>query len=177
MVGPTLSCQITRFTPSTLPKGGAKLSPLGCVISANVSAVCSRLHPKRNNVVSSVYIEPLFLTPYLMSGDYKTAQRLANVTDPLDGIGVLPFESYCGYITTNDTNNPNIFFWFFLGHPFSKPKKFLPRKKFLGHSLQYLCPWILDFLLAKVYMLQAYNDQVCNYGSVQYSCKGTRNVR
>ena len=45
-----------------------------------------------------------------MSGDYKTAQRLANVTDPLDGIGVLPFESYLGYITTNDTTNSNIFF-------------------------------------------------------------------
>ena len=48
-----------------------------------------------------------------MSGDYRTAQRLANVTAPLDGIGVLPFESYSGYITTNDTTNSNIFFWFF----------------------------------------------------------------
>ena len=48
-----------------------------------------------------------------MSGDYKTAQHLANVTDPLDGIGVLPFESYAGYITTNESTNSNIFFWFF----------------------------------------------------------------
>ena len=47
----TLICQIT---PSTLPKGGAKLWPLGCVISANVSAVCSHRHPKRNNFASSV---------------------------------------------------------------------------------------------------------------------------
>ena len=57
--------------------------------------------------------EPLFLTPYLMSGDYETAQRLAYVSDPLKGVGVLPFESYSGYITTNETTNSNIFFWFF----------------------------------------------------------------
>ena len=35
------------------------------------------------------------------------------MTDPLDGIGVLPFESYAGYITTNESTNSNIFFWFF----------------------------------------------------------------
>ena len=58
-------------------------------------------------------LEPLFLTPYIMSGDYITAQQLANVTAPLDGVGVLPFESYSGYITINNSTNSNIFFWFF----------------------------------------------------------------
>lgn len=52
---------------------------------------------------------PLFLTPYIESGDIKTARKLATVGH-LDGTDMI---SYSGFLTVNSTFNSNMFFWFF----------------------------------------------------------------
>lgn len=57
--------------------------------------------------------DPLFLTPYIDSGDLTTAQDLAKVVEPLDGVEDASIESYSGFITVNKTTNSNTFFWFF----------------------------------------------------------------
>jgi len=53
--------------------------------------------------------QPLFLTPYIRSGNLDTGRRLAKV-GPLAGTQV---ESYSGYLTVNSSCNSNMFFWFF----------------------------------------------------------------
>ncbi|XP_051872859.1 probable serine carboxypeptidase CPVL isoform X2 [Pristis pectinata] len=53
--------------------------------------------------------KPLFLTPYLESGQVEKARELSLV-GPLDGPVV---KSYSGYLTVNKTHNSNLFFWFF----------------------------------------------------------------
>ncbi|XP_069770185.1 probable serine carboxypeptidase CPVL [Narcine bancroftii] len=53
--------------------------------------------------------KPLFLTPYLESGQIDKARKLSLV-GPLDGPVV---KSYSGYLTVNKTHNSNLFFWFF----------------------------------------------------------------
>ncbi|XP_032903296.1 probable serine carboxypeptidase CPVL [Amblyraja radiata] len=53
--------------------------------------------------------KPLFLTPYLESGQIEKARELSLV-GPLDGPRV---KSYSGYLTVNKTHNSNLFFWFF----------------------------------------------------------------
>ncbi|XP_062925601.1 probable serine carboxypeptidase CPVL isoform X2 [Mobula hypostoma] len=52
---------------------------------------------------------PLFLTPYLESGQIGKARELSLV-GPLGGPTV---KSYSGYLTVNKTCNSNLFFWFF----------------------------------------------------------------
>jgi len=54
------------------------------------------------------------LTPYIQRGDISTAQGLALVTDPLDGLSSFEQpESYSGYITVDASTDSHIFFWFF----------------------------------------------------------------
>uniref|UniRef100_UPI00398EB001 probable serine carboxypeptidase CPVL isoform X2 n=1 Tax=Pristiophorus japonicus TaxID=55135 RepID=UPI00398EB001 len=53
--------------------------------------------------------KPLFLTPYLESGEIEKARELSLV-GPLEGPVV---KSYSGYLTVNKTCNSNLFFWFF----------------------------------------------------------------
>merc|ERR1712190_61521 len=54
--------------------------------------------------------EPLYLTPYIDSGDIETGRQLSAVVDPLDGIENDPFESYSGFITVRPDSH--MFFWF-----------------------------------------------------------------
>lgn len=53
--------------------------------------------------------EPLFLTPYIESGNIEVGKNLSRV-GPLEGTTVV---SYSGYLTVNPTYNSNMFFWFF----------------------------------------------------------------
>ncbi|XP_072365490.1 probable serine carboxypeptidase CPVL isoform X2 [Scyliorhinus torazame] len=53
--------------------------------------------------------KPLFLTPYLESGEIEKARELSLV-GPLEGPAV---KSYSGFLTVNKTYNSNLFFWFF----------------------------------------------------------------
>ncbi|XP_786169.3 probable serine carboxypeptidase CPVL [Strongylocentrotus purpuratus] len=53
--------------------------------------------------------QPLFLTPYIESGQIAEGQKLSRV-GPLDGTTV---ESYSGFLTVNSTYNSSMFFWFF----------------------------------------------------------------
>ena len=58
------------------------------------------------------------MTPFLKRGDSKTARELARVTRPLrmgssGALSALPFESYAGFLTTNESTDSNMFFWFF----------------------------------------------------------------
>merc|ERR1712018_1125374 len=57
--------------------------------------------------------DPLYLTPYILSGDIDTARKLSLVTDPLDGLnpGEQP-ESYTGFLTVKEDTENNMFFWF-----------------------------------------------------------------
>ena len=57
--------------------------------------------------------EPLFLTPYIQSGDVELGRELARVLEPMEGIDVTNLESYSGFITTNASTESNMFFWFF----------------------------------------------------------------
>ena len=57
--------------------------------------------------------EPLYLTPYIQSGDIETAKSLARVTDPLPDLENENIESYSGFITVEPSTNSNMFFWFF----------------------------------------------------------------
>ena len=56
--------------------------------------------------------EPLYLTPYIESGDIATGAQLSQVVDPLDGIENDPFESYSGFITVRPETDSHMFFWF-----------------------------------------------------------------
>ena len=58
--------------------------------------------------------DPLYLTPYIESGDIETGQKMSKVTAPLSGLnpGEQP-ESYSGFITVDKSHNSNMFFWFF----------------------------------------------------------------
>ena len=56
--------------------------------------------------------DPLYLTPYIDSGDIETGQQLSAVVDPLDGIENNPFESYSGFITVRPETESHMFFWF-----------------------------------------------------------------
>ncbi|XP_048413459.1 probable serine carboxypeptidase CPVL isoform X2 [Stegostoma tigrinum] len=53
--------------------------------------------------------KPLFLTPYLESGEIEKARELSLV-GPLEGPVV---KSYSGFLTVNKTYNSSLFFWFF----------------------------------------------------------------
>ena len=56
--------------------------------------------------------EPLYLTPYIESGDIATGAQLSQVVDPLDGIENDPIESYSGFFTVRPETDSNMFFWF-----------------------------------------------------------------
>ena len=57
--------------------------------------------------------ERLYLSPYIAGGDIETAQSLARVTEPLDGMQGSQPDSFSGFITVNEDAGSNIFFWFF----------------------------------------------------------------
>ena len=57
--------------------------------------------------------EPLYLTPYIQSGEMAAGRELARVVEPMVGIDVTNLESYAGFITTNASTESNMFFWFF----------------------------------------------------------------
>ena len=58
--------------------------------------------------------DPLYLTPYIESGDIETGQELAKVTLPLDGLQPEEQpESFSGFITVDKNHDSNMFFWFF----------------------------------------------------------------
>ncbi|UJR27758.1 hypothetical protein I4U23_009031 [Adineta vaga] len=53
--------------------------------------------------------QPLFLTPYIESGQIDQARNLSRVNLQPD----YSFPSYSGYLTVNKTHQSNLFFWFF----------------------------------------------------------------
>ena len=53
--------------------------------------------------------EPLFLTPFIESGEIDKARILSQVDLQPD----YSFPSYSGYLTVNKTHDSNLFFWFF----------------------------------------------------------------
>jgi len=53
--------------------------------------------------------EPLFLTPYIESGQINQARNLSQVNLQPD----YSYPSYAGYLTVNKTLQSNLFFWFF----------------------------------------------------------------
>ena len=61
----------------------------------------------------SIRSEPLYLTPYIESGNIEEGQNLAKITEPLDGLkaGEQP-EMYSGFLTVNPRYDSNMFFWF-----------------------------------------------------------------
>jgi len=67
--------------------------------------------------------EPLYLTPYIESGDLETGRSLSVVDwTQLEGL-TEPLESYSGLFTVDPPNNGNMFFWFFpaLNNPETAP--------------------------------------------------------
>ena len=65
------------------------------------------------NIFSRDVGEPLYLTPYIQSGDIATAKSLSRVTDPLPDLEGENIESYAGFLTVAPITNNNMFFWFF----------------------------------------------------------------
>merc|ERR1712183_889633 len=64
-------------------------------------------------VDSKVVGDPLFLTPYIESGDVETGRAMARVDSTLlEGINE-DIESYSGFLTVDAPNQGNMFFWFF----------------------------------------------------------------
>lgn len=58
--------------------------------------------------------DPLYLTPYIQSGDVETGRLMAKVTDELLGVeNTDQPESYSGFITVNPDKDSNMYFWFF----------------------------------------------------------------
>ncbi|CAF3480668.1 unnamed protein product [Adineta steineri] len=53
--------------------------------------------------------QPLFLTPYIESGQIDQARNLSRVNLQPD----YTYPSYSGYLTVNKTHQSNLFFWFF----------------------------------------------------------------
>ena len=56
---------------------------------------------------------PLYLTPYIKSGDIETARNLSLVNKTLDGLkpGEQP-KTYAGFLTVKEETESNMFFWF-----------------------------------------------------------------
>lgn len=58
--------------------------------------------------------DPLFLTPYITSGNIVEARNLSLVlTLPNSSLDIPSRPSYSGFITVNETYDSNLFFWFF----------------------------------------------------------------
>uniref|UniRef100_A0A8D9AGN2 Carboxypeptidase n=1 Tax=Cacopsylla melanoneura TaxID=428564 RepID=A0A8D9AGN2_9HEMI len=63
---------------------------------------------KKSHYGEKTVPQPLFLTPYAVSGNYKEGQRLAEVKPFVGNV-----RSYSGYLTVDKRFNSNLFFWFF----------------------------------------------------------------
>ena len=60
--------------------------------------------------------EPLYLTPFIQAGLIDQGQSAARVSFPLDGLTEseqADLESFSGFITVNEDEGSNMFFWFF----------------------------------------------------------------
>lgn len=62
-----------------------------------------------NRLIGTIDSKPLFLTPYIESGQLDKGRRLSEV----NGLTGLDLESYSGFLTVNKTYDSNMFFWFF----------------------------------------------------------------
>jgi len=72
-----------------------------------------RPHVFKNLTIPKDVGEPLYLTPYIKSGDIETARKLSLVTDPLDGLDPSEQpETYTGFLTVEEDTESNMFFWF-----------------------------------------------------------------
>jgi len=74
-----------------------------------------RPQPKRHypKLSEEAVGQPLFLTPYIDAGDLETARNMARVDSSLLQGAPSDLESYSGFITADQANNGNMFFWFF----------------------------------------------------------------
>jgi len=94
-----LALSAVLFTLAALSQG---LSPLRPPVR--------RVFPRAN---ATAVGDPLFLTPYIESGDIETGRSLASVDwSLLQGLDAA-IESYSGLLTVDAPNNGNMFFWFF----------------------------------------------------------------
>ncbi|XP_071484214.1 probable serine carboxypeptidase CPVL isoform X1 [Diadema antillarum] len=79
---------------------------------AGISALRKMFHPNPPAYAMRTGVdpgEPLFLTPYIESGQIEKGQNLSRV-GTLVGTDI---ESYSGFLTVNATYNSSMFFWFF----------------------------------------------------------------
>jgi len=88
-----------------------------CVMLVVVSQGYRPLRPQVKRSFPKAKVEdvgsPLFLTPYIESGDVETGREMARVDSSLlEGLND-DVESYSGFITADKANNGNMFFWFF----------------------------------------------------------------
>jgi len=94
-----------------------KLLAVVCVTLVVVSQGYQPLRPQIKRTFPKARAEdvgePLFLTPYVESGDVETGRQMARVDSTLlEGIDE-DIESYSGFLTADKANNGNMFFWFF----------------------------------------------------------------
>ena len=94
-----------------------KLLAVVCVTLVVVSQGYQPLQPQIKRTFPKARAEdvgePLFLTPYVDSGDVETGRQMARVDSTLlEGIDE-DIESYSGFLTADKANNGNMFFWFF----------------------------------------------------------------
>lgn len=64
-------------------------------------------NPRPQNFSSSDVGDPLFLTPFIKSGNIDEARKRARV----ESLSVVP--SYSGFMTVNKKYGSNLFFWYF----------------------------------------------------------------
>ncbi len=58
--------------------------------------------------------EPLYLTPYIESGDISTARQLSQITETLEGVSSADQpNAYSGFFTVDEANDHNMFFLFY----------------------------------------------------------------
>ena len=92
-----------------------KIHALFILFTWQVATGLPPLHPQiyKNLTIPTDVGDPLYLTPYIKSGDIELARKLSLVTEPLDGLnpGEQP-ESYSGFFTVKEDTENNMFFWF-----------------------------------------------------------------
>ena len=85
------------------------------IITFNVALSYHSLQPPivKNHTIPKNVGEPLYLTPYIKTGNIEVARKLSLVTRPLDGLedGEQP-ETFTGFLTVKDDTENNMFFWF-----------------------------------------------------------------
>lgn len=62
-----------------------------------------------NLLLQTIDSKPLFLTPYIESGQLEEGRKLSEVV----GLPDVVLKSYSGFLTVNKTYDSNMFFWFF----------------------------------------------------------------